>query len=384
MVWTGDNLEILRGLNSACVDLIYRDPALQLRPKIRRARWQCYRFRNMKDQDKSKRTWGRIVEAMKPRNANQCLVVLGCVHPTIGGHSIPRNLQKGLANNDGDVMMMVMSYDADTQEPAAKMLKRGIGLASVGGFSCKLHDQDFNPVDMTFDKNSHKDMSLLFARAIMYEIWCTENTISNTKAMSNGEALIQMRRLPEQRQALYHARKLALDCLASTPDSSNHDCEVVHHYKFIKSEQATMAASAAGARYDRFYDDIGRRLSKEEAGAEPNTAWTMSVFPVDGGHAVALSRIRGSLSERFQQHIIQANGKSLQEAVSAELILFSENWVVNPETWDKYGHKRQVAITEAFNNFPELFEEKYTFTESGPWWEQCAIPNRHQINLFKC
>ena len=25
-VWTGDNLDILRGLNSACVDLIYLDP----------------------------------------------------------------------------------------------------------------------------------------------------------------------------------------------------------------------------------------------------------------------------------------------------------------------------------------------------------------------
>ena len=25
-IWTGDNLEILRGLNSACVDLIYLDP----------------------------------------------------------------------------------------------------------------------------------------------------------------------------------------------------------------------------------------------------------------------------------------------------------------------------------------------------------------------
>ena len=25
-IWTGDNLDILRGLNSASVDLIYRDP----------------------------------------------------------------------------------------------------------------------------------------------------------------------------------------------------------------------------------------------------------------------------------------------------------------------------------------------------------------------
>ena len=25
-IWTGDNLEILRGMNSECVDLIYLDP----------------------------------------------------------------------------------------------------------------------------------------------------------------------------------------------------------------------------------------------------------------------------------------------------------------------------------------------------------------------
>ena len=25
-IWTGDNLDILRGMNSACVDLIYLDP----------------------------------------------------------------------------------------------------------------------------------------------------------------------------------------------------------------------------------------------------------------------------------------------------------------------------------------------------------------------
>ena len=28
-IWTGDNLDILRGMNSECVDLIYLDPPLQ-------------------------------------------------------------------------------------------------------------------------------------------------------------------------------------------------------------------------------------------------------------------------------------------------------------------------------------------------------------------
>ena len=33
-IWTGDNLDILRGMNSECVDLIYLRPALQLQPQL--------------------------------------------------------------------------------------------------------------------------------------------------------------------------------------------------------------------------------------------------------------------------------------------------------------------------------------------------------------
>ena len=31
-IWTGDNLDILRGMNSECVDLIYLDPPFKLQP----------------------------------------------------------------------------------------------------------------------------------------------------------------------------------------------------------------------------------------------------------------------------------------------------------------------------------------------------------------
>ena len=45
-IWTGDNLDILRGMNSECVDLIYQDPyslppeqARPLRPAGGAVRW---------------------------------------------------------------------------------------------------------------------------------------------------------------------------------------------------------------------------------------------------------------------------------------------------------------------------------------------------------
>ena len=36
-VWTGDNLAVMRGMNSGCVDLIYLDPPVQLQSALRGA-----------------------------------------------------------------------------------------------------------------------------------------------------------------------------------------------------------------------------------------------------------------------------------------------------------------------------------------------------------
>ena len=36
-IWTGDNLDILRGINSETVDLIYLDPPVQQQPHLLRA-----------------------------------------------------------------------------------------------------------------------------------------------------------------------------------------------------------------------------------------------------------------------------------------------------------------------------------------------------------
>ena len=38
-IWTGDNLDILRGINSASVDLISRDPPFNLWPAVSADEW---------------------------------------------------------------------------------------------------------------------------------------------------------------------------------------------------------------------------------------------------------------------------------------------------------------------------------------------------------
>ena len=35
-IWTGDNLDVLRGMNSECVDLIYLDPPFNSNKQLRR------------------------------------------------------------------------------------------------------------------------------------------------------------------------------------------------------------------------------------------------------------------------------------------------------------------------------------------------------------
>ena len=55
-IWTGDNLDILRGMNSECVDLIYLDPPFNSNRNLLRSR----RFQG---------GWGRIqghVDALRP------------------------------------------------------------------------------------------------------------------------------------------------------------------------------------------------------------------------------------------------------------------------------------------------------------------------------
>ncbi len=38
-VWTGDNLPVMRGINSACIDLIYLDPPFILQRRLFRPDW---------------------------------------------------------------------------------------------------------------------------------------------------------------------------------------------------------------------------------------------------------------------------------------------------------------------------------------------------------
>ena len=119
---------------------------------------------------------------------------------------------------------------------------------------------------------------------------------------------------------------------------------------------------------------------------EPNCSWSLTVIPKHGEHTVIASYVGNSEAERFFGHIATTNGAELQAAVSAEIILFSENWYINPSVWDAYGQKRQQAILTAFDNFDELIAGDYDYAAKEhrqPWHDFLGVPDRHQINLFR-
>ena len=89
----------------------------------------------------------------------------------------------------------------------------------------------------------------------------------------------------------------------------------------------------------------------------------------------------------YFEHITKSQGKELEAAVSADLILFAENWFLNPKVWRAYGARKREAIRKAHNNSDTLYGDGEGYYWSNkkanmPWWEHLKVPNRHQLNLF--
>lgn len=72
--------------------------------------------------------------------------------------------------------------------------------------------------------------------------------------------------------------------------------------------------------------------------------------------------------------------------MSAELIVFCENWYINPKIWRSFSRTRQAAIIDAYDNVDELVAGRYGWLDrqdETPWFEYLNLGNRRQINLFR-
>ena len=159
----------------------------------------------------------------------------------------------------------------------------------------------------------------------------------------------------------------------------------------IRSDSPILATSSASggsvlARDNRTGEFLSPDVIRAQMGIEPYSCWGLTIIPQEYEHTVLISWLEGSQSEKYFEHLRTTQGKELEAAVSAELILFSENWFLSPRVWAAYGAKKQEAILSAFNNLREMQSGQYSWLDKGdktPWYEYLKIPNRHQLNLFR-
>ena len=93
-----------------------------------------------------------------------------------------------------------------------------------------------------------------------------------------------------------------------------------------------------------------------------------------------------SAAETYFKHFKEVQGEELQAAVSAELIIFCENWYLNPRVWESFSQTRKSAIAAAYDNLADLWSGEYVWRDRPdgiPWFEYLNLRNRHQLNLFR-
>ena len=132
----------------------------------------------------------------------------------------------------------------------------------------------------------------------------------------------------------------------------------------------------------RFHHNALRRFMD----AEPYMCWGFTVIPQRDEHLVLASWLKDSHAAKFFDHLGEANGRELEAAVSAELVVFCENWFLDPAVWDSYSQIRRQAIVGAYDNTQELLGGDYNWLlkrATTPWYDFMKVPNRQQINLFR-
>ena len=325
----------------------------------------------------------------------KCLFSKECDEGTIKAHSVPRTILSGMQEH-GHVLQPAnrISNNESGKATGTPMFQSvGIHEASTGYFVCRRHDDTFREIDTPEpDLSNQRILDLLMYRACLKELWIQIKTIDVAKEVGKDIAL-PPQMLPEVKiRAIFDLASKLKYRIGKTRDTTLGDkTQTKHIVRKIKTELPFLAASSAGSSSDMVWEEYtGSVLSLDDTqrmtGREPNTSWTITVIPSEQEHAVIVSCLQGSYIENRFSHIQGANGADLEEAISAELLLFCENWFIHPAVWRRFGSRRRESIQETFDNFDQLIEGGYDFRERGKnmkWHEFLGITNRHQINLFR-
>lgn len=319
----------------------------------------------------------RVLDLGRKNGFAECLVEEGCKGQPVSGHSVPRAMLKTISAG-GTVIGPRHVSEKDNDGRAhmeVKFIPRGIGLTSTGYFSCAEHEKWFAPIDaVDADWEDPKLLDLLFFRTAVWEMWQLEKL----RPMEP----YQPRRTPIVELSLNHNMKL--DAARETvrlirPHLTRGTSPLTHIVRRVKSDHPILTAACVGVA-----KDVGL-LNKQRIVTRP-TAWTFSVVPRQSEHVIIASCLTDSTAPNKFSHFREVNGRELEAAVSAELILFGENWFVHPKVWDSYSFKKKESILRAFDNSEELATGGHGWRlrkPDEPWYKFLQIPNRHQLNLFQ-
>ena len=327
------------------------------------------------------------------RNPKRCLFSPSCQGQPIQAHTVPRNILKTI-QVDNHVIRLAGTPSTDASGNPSQTVEAqtiGINKASTGPFVCKYHEDLFKEIETPeADIHDNHVLDLMMYRASLLELWKLLRVTEPLSKWATPSVPPPIQPSNKLRAATDLANRLGP---RFDPDVRNQRpaIEIKHLVKTIKTTTPIFAAAQANSSTDvAIHNRTGNTLPIEQTrpvtGREPNCSWSLTVIPRTGHHAVITSYVAGSDAEKYFAHITAANGAELEAAISAEIILFSENWYLNPSVWKAYGHTRRAAILAAYDNFEELVTGQYYYGLNPPpipWYEFYRIPNRRQLNLFR-
>lgn len=326
---------------------------------------------------------------------HKCLFANDCTEPPINAHSISRAILSTFQQENHVIQPSSRNRkdDSGRSYPAIEFKLTPITRASTGKFACETHDKKFQMIDTTpMDFDNPKLLDLLFFRAMLKEVWALLR-------IQKGTIHLEQERGPIPTHPGIHPdmrlRALldAVNRIRPFIDKDNNPRDkspVTHIVRSIKTSRPFVATSSAGGSLTQVFDMYtGQELSMNDARLftckEPNGSWSFTIIPQANDHVVVVSFLKGSQAEHYFSYLKSLNGRELTAAISADLILFCENWFLHPKIWKSYGSTKQKAIATAFDNFYELHTGKYNsqdIDKKEKWHAYTYIPNRHQINLF--
>ena len=324
-----------------------------------------------------------------------CLFANDCAGNVVNAHAVSQAILRTIQDN-GHVKSPQVKPEQDEggrSLPRVGFNNIGIRQASIGTFACQTHEDAFKKIDtIPMDFDDPGILNLLLYRAVLREIWLLSKIGQLTEWVDEKAPDIYKPTIhPATRlESLLYFRE-CIRPLLTARHPIEHKPQVQHMVRRVKSDSPILATSSASggsmlARDDSTGEMIPTKDIRARTGREPYTCWGLTIIPQEKEHMILTSWLEGSPAELYFQHLRTTQGRELEAAVSAVLILFSENWFLNPRVWTAYGTKKQEAILTAFNNFSEMLSGQYSWlnkSEGTPWYEYLNLPNRHQLNLFR-